>query len=407
MDYVYNLNGWLKGVNSDTRQKQRDLGKDGYDGDVNTGSYLLSKANIHKNMGEDAFGFSLSYFNGDYEAIGAQGNNFFASVTGNTLLTDTKKQLFNGNIRHMVTSIQSPQDSNEGDLEPQLTSYQYDQLNRIVSMDVFSGASAIQSNSFAGVGISNKYRTRYSYDADGNLQKLQRSGHQAGGSSPDMDDFTYHYQAGKNQLLYVSDAVNNAAYTNDLKNQMPNNYAYDAIGNLIKDEQEEIQEIKWNISGKVSEIIRKPNSTKPDLEFIYDALGQRISKIVKPKNPQGALLGKQHWNITDYVRDASGNTMATYQRKYLASSNLTPGAPPVYRAKLHLTGTNVVQSLVELNVFVDGNPLIPGNMPWIQNIGITRGVFIDQVNQNTSTTGITAEAGECEGCVWLEKQLEP
>ena len=57
--------------------------------------------------------------------------------------------------------------------------------------------------------------------------------------------------------------VKNTSRTDDIENQInTENYAYDEIGNLNKDEAEEIQEIKWNVAGKVTDIIRKAGSTK-------------------------------------------------------------------------------------------------------------------------------------------------
>ena len=95
---------------------------------------------------------------------------------------------------------------------------------------------------------------------------------------------------------------------------LANNYAYDAQGNLIKDEQEQIAQIDWTVVGKVKRVTRTATSEKPDLEFIYDAMGNRITKIVKPKN--GAT-----WEYTYYIRNASGNPMGVYKRSMTATEN--------------------------------------------------------------------------------------
>lgn len=66
VDYAYTLQGWLKGVNSTTVLKDADgagvasfdMGKDGLVG-------VTSSA-----VARDVFGFSLNYFDGDYEAVG-------------------------------------------------------------------------------------------------------------------------------------------------------------------------------------------------------------------------------------------------------------------------------------------------------------------------------------------------
>ncbi len=114
---------------------------------------------------------------------------------------------------------------------------------------------------------------------------------------------------GKNSWANDVYSVSSGNYADDIDDQSSGNYDYDAIGNLIKDNQEEIAEIKWTVYGKISEIIRGSTSTKPDLAFEYGPDGNRVIKIVKPKSDN------HPWVYTYYVRDASGNVMATYSRE--------------------------------------------------------------------------------------------
>ena len=51
---------------------------------------------------------------------------------------------------------------------------------------------------------------------------------------------------------------------------------YDAIGNLIKDKKEDIEEITWTVYGKIARI-EKENGTL--IEYRYDAAGNRILVI--------------------------------------------------------------------------------------------------------------------------------
>jgi hypothetical protein len=83
-----------------------------------------------------------------------------------------------------------------------------------------------------------------------------------------MDNLTYNYTSGKNQLLYVDDAVPQGRYDNDIDDQAPNNYSYDEIGNLVADVAEEIDQINWFVNGKIKAIIKGRNqSSKPNLYF--------------------------------------------------------------------------------------------------------------------------------------------
>ena len=129
-----------------------------------------------------------------------------------------------------------------------------------------------------------------------------------------------------NKLYHVNDAIASGIHTADIDDQLgftttnittTNNYTYDAIGNLKQDKTEEILEIKWTVSGKIKKIIRTGISTKPDLEYVYDAMGNRIAKILKPDGSSfenGGTDNPTQWTYTYYVRDAQGNIMANYQK---------------------------------------------------------------------------------------------
>jgi hypothetical protein len=65
------------------------------------------------------------------------------------------------------------------------------------------------------------------------------------------------------------------------------NYTYDAIGNLISDSGEEIEAIAWTVTGKVKSVTRNSASSRSDLVFDYDAMGNRISKTEKMRNGSG------------------------------------------------------------------------------------------------------------------------
>ncbi len=95
------------------------------------------------------------------------------------------------------------------------------------------------------------------------------------------------------------------------------------IGNLVKDSAEGIATINWTVYGKIKDITHSTgyyhlNGTDtvrpPDLAFNYDAQGNRISKIVKPRT-HSTTLGDTAWTSTYYVRDAQGNILSTYQKR--------------------------------------------------------------------------------------------
>ncbi len=158
---------------------------------------------------------------------------------------------------------------------------------------------------------TNAYNETYTYDANGNIKTLDRRNE--AGTVIDQFDYKYNKDALNNlinnRLNYIYDPIPDGTCTYDVDGQSLNNYGYDAIGNLTKDNAEEIDNIEWNAYGKISKITRTTGSQKSNLEFMYDAMGNRVCKIEKPYN-----LTSTGWKYTFYVRDASGNIMTTYTK---------------------------------------------------------------------------------------------
>ncbi|MBI2967242.1 MAG: hypothetical protein HYY40_05450 [Bacteroidetes bacterium] len=136
-----------------------------------------------------------------------------------------------------------------------------------------------------------------------------------------LDELTYNYYAGANRLEYIDDNVPQGNWTTDIDDQGAGNYGYDAIGNLTKDAKEKIKQIEWTVYGKVKRIIHL-NKNDPTLNFTYDAQGNRVIKaIIFPSlilvpGMGGPTIYKPNPNnvTTYYVRDASGNIMAIYEK---------------------------------------------------------------------------------------------
>jgi RHS repeat-associated protein len=331
IDYAYTLQGWIKGVNGAILSGNTDIGKDAITGN----SYLSTQTDLHKFIGNDGYAYNLNYFttttNQDYQAIDqtkysySGGTSFDANPTAVAFMTTSNyNALYNGNISAMQTSIVKVNSGSSNQslytARPQLTTYKYDQLNRINEMNSYSdftGNSVLTSNSFAGATtVTNAYRNTFTYDANGNIQTQKRYSDGASGAVL-LDDLTYNYDvvSGKkrsNKLYHVDDVGTTAV--GDINDQNPNNYAYDEIGNLVEDVSEEIDNITWNVYGKIKTIERFSTSTKPDLEFVYDASGNRAQKIIKNKSAPGVFVSSANFIYLHYLMDPQGNTMATYER---------------------------------------------------------------------------------------------
>ncbi len=325
-DFAYTLQGWIKGVNSDKPAFQNDQGADAIPLAVNSINNFISR---------DAVGYHLGYFAGDYKSINqatvATANYFLADKTGSPLLAATK-DLYNGNISEASYTIKKLIDQpgpNGGLNAYRSAAYNYDQLNRLVATANFNNFD-VTNNKYTTPLTANAYNEQFTYDDNGNILTLQRKDDAAAV----IDNLTYKYNTiansnikNTNQLGAAQDAISTPSYTDDIETGQVftsgnHNYDYDNIGNLIKDTQEQIANVEWTVYGKIKRITRTSGSTRSDLEYNYDAGGNRISKVEKTKNGSGVLNPSSQWVYTYYTRDAQGNVMSTYQVNPVNSPNL-------------------------------------------------------------------------------------
>lgn len=343
LDYAYTLQNWKKGVNSTSMDGGNfDMGEDGKVGSNNA---LVAR---------DAFGFSLNYYNGDYKTINATTSSSFTGNVFNYNNLDgmlTAKPLYDGNMASMFVNIPKLGDA-------QLYGYGYDQLNRIISMDAFKGFNN-SSNNWVGAGPtpSADYKERIAYDANGNIKTYLRNGNAARTS---MDNMTYTYKSGTNQLDKVADAASDAGVSdydkyNDIKQgQNDGNYKYDEMGNLVQDKSENIFDpndparkmIEWNNNGKINKVIKIKDGVTSEITYSYDAGGNRISKTA---------AGKTTW----YVRNANANIFSTYETGGINAGALTQTEIQLYggTGRLGILNVNNDMTITQqaVPIFMRGN----------------------------------------------------
>lgn len=293
MDYAYTLQGWLKGMNSNSLSPANDQGRDA-DGSL--------AGNLNKNISKDVVGLTLNYFTNDYSPIGT--SSFIATASNSDFGTNQEgTQLYNGNINAVVTTLTKTGLMTSQPQAPIGTSlalgavYRYDQLNRIIDMKAFENFSASQNKWLSGGLLQDPYYSNFMYDANGNLQTAIRS---TENGSLANDQINYEYTANSNRLAKVTGSLSS-------------DYVYDPMGNLITDISSGISIIDWSISNKIRNIIK--SAAQPANEsFQYDASGNRIAKIIKPHvTNSSAEVDSKLWTYQYYVRDAGGNVMAIYQ----------------------------------------------------------------------------------------------
>jgi YD repeat-containing protein len=293
MDYLYTLQGWLKAINH--ANTANDPGKD------------ATAATPNALYARDVYSQMLGYYAGDFVSSTTNYN----SQTSNPyyLPALTGKDLYNGNISTWTSRFDEkamsgiPTFTNKANAVGK--TFAYDELNRLMQANYL-----VQSNTNVW-GLTSQYKEDFTYDANGNIKTLQRKDNTGAG----IDGLTYNYpMAGSfitsNRLQYVDDAISTPANSTDIEDQNAGNYTYDFIGNLTKDIKEGINSIEWNLYGKISKILKTDGT---QLNYLYDAAGNRVYKKVTASN------GSVFTRATYYVRDASGNPMALYERKVVAN----------------------------------------------------------------------------------------
>lgn len=295
LDYFYNLQGWIKGVNNTTSES--DMGLDGFVDNSSNGN------NSNKWFGQDEAAYYLGYHREDYKAIGIGTDlgvfEHSATIPFNNDIkgVSSVEGLYNGNIAFMVSHIPKLKIANPLTSTTQAMVYEYDALHRITKSESY-GYDA--SNGWSKNGLNNAYRTTYSYDKNGNIDKLDRYTLNTATSSPSsqkIDQLEYTYDNTlKNRLMSITDVGGTTTGINDVGGT---SYTYDAIGNLETDGS---NTITWNLQNKVASV----DNTNFNIFYTYDVSGNRLTKALDSKTPGVPT------KVTFYIRDASGNIMGTY-----------------------------------------------------------------------------------------------
>lgn len=262
VDYRYNIRGWLTHINNST----------------------LS-SDINNDDSNDLFGMELSY-NEDFlvgtTSIPKQYAGNISAIKWNTNnLIDPKKERIYG--------------------------YKYDYANRIKEARY---ASKSGSN---WTGNSGDYDVTISgYDKNGNIQNLTRKG-----NGNLIDNLDYNYQAHSNQLDYVTDLSTNTEGFNDKYPVNSTEYEYDANGNMLKDINKEIVDaIEYNHLNLPKKVTFSGGHY---IEFIYDATGVKVSKIVRDNN--GNIIRQTDYTVAGQYEDGELDFLYTDEGRAIRRVN--------------------------------------------------------------------------------------
>lgn len=216
VDYTYNIRGWLKGIN---------------DNGVGTTNSSITMGS------DDLFGFKINYNN-----------------------PSTGTPLYNGNISQTFWKTTNPLDTSLRNYN-----YNYDALNRL------TGAQY-------SLSIPNRYNENLTYDKNGNIKTLIRTGNYDVNATTfgTMDNLLYTYFG--NRLTKVEDSSGSAEGFKD-GNITGDDYSYDANGNMTKDLNKGIaSDISYNHLNLPTQIALGTGN----IQYVYDATGVKQRKIVTP-----------------------------------------------------------------------------------------------------------------------------
>jgi RHS repeat-associated protein len=243
VNFSYNIRGWLTEIN---RMENLQQGTDPI----------------------DLFAFKINYNNVE--------NPSNSSI----------KPLYNGNISETYWR------TNNDNIERSY-GYSYDALHRMKT--AFYHKEGIYTGAFDEA---------VSYDKNGNINSLERYGGLDDLSTAiEIDDLTYTYHPQKaNQLMKVLDgAADPQGFYDDSPDGISDSiddYAYDANGNMTKDDNKHISSIVYNHLNFPVEIIFNNSSTEK-ITYLYDASGKKLKKtalIYDSSAPGGSRIV-----VTDYL----------------------------------------------------------------------------------------------------------
>ena len=221
-------------------------------------------------------------------------NQISSSVGSSTYFNEQMQYNSNGNISYQM--LQGNYTRNFSNTDLLTYHYIYDKSNRLLLAD------NIGSRTDEFFDISN------TYDHDGNITKLLRNED----SKDPSDNFNYAYQSGTNKLLKV-------------RGLSTNDYSYDENGNLLKDDVNDVWDMKYDFRNLLLECTSKNTDIQNPANgdkiyhtvYNYDEAGNRISKLIWKYNsddPHPTFpAGSWPYEKTEfYVRNISGAEVATY-----------------------------------------------------------------------------------------------
>lgn len=259
LNYDYNIQGWLKGINKD---------------------FVATASSTSNWFGEDLsydYGFSANQYNG---------------------------------------GIAGAKWKSRGDGIARAFGYSYDNAGRILKADFTqqNQGSSIWTTDKVDFSVSN-----LGYDANGNITGLQQKG-MKGLSIAVIDSLKFSYIPYTNQLFFVTDKNNDAQSKlgdfKEINNNESQDYAYDSSGNLTLDMNRLMSPNRYNYLNLPDSIMVLGQGV---MEYTYDVLGTKLRKKVTDYSGSGSITTYDYIDGFVYKNDSlvyfphqEGRIRATY-----------------------------------------------------------------------------------------------
>lgn len=314
LEYSYNINGNITGVNKD---------------------YALKTAGKYDKW-EHFFGYYLGYDNKDDVFAGKQLDGHVAGVLWNTQGDDAQRKF----------------------------DFYYDNAGRLSNATFFQKQlpGEVWTNSKLDFSTTGRNGV-IEYDLNSNLLFMLQKGILPGTSAPVViDDLKYDYAAYSSKLLKVTDnttlGVNNGKFGDfkDGSNGTTDDYVYDENGNLVIDLNKNIKDlagvagangIRYNFLDKPEEI-NVPGKGK--ITVVYDANG---SKLQRTYTPSGSTTTITTSYINGYI----------YKGDELQFINFEEGRLRIIQPVSQTNGLDMLA--------IDGNLTMPGNKSGVFDYFVT------------------------------------
>ncbi len=268
LDYNYNIQGNLTGINKD---------------------YALGTGAGSAQFGYRRFGMYVGYENSDGKFIAAQ---------------------LNGNITGVIWRSQ-------GDNTPRKYNYEYDNINRFTAANFLQKEKPSDPDNTWSINKVDLSAYVTYKDANGNIGTMKQTGiipGTAGGVL--IDDLSYDYYDKSNKLKTIIDVAFGGSNVQngkqgDFMNFTPSglqDYEYDKNGNLKNDKNKNIIAGTGGVDGIISNFLDLPQQItingKSRTEYTYDAAGNKLAKKVTPLTT-GAPPPKTTYYVGGFVYEAA------------------------------------------------------------------------------------------------------